>query len=144
LGWSFESRLSLSGSQREKVGFHWVNMSKKILISDDAMFMRAMLRGILIENEYAVYEASNGQEAIDQYEAHKPDLVFMDITMPVMDGIAATRAIKEKNPGANIVMCSAMGQQSMVIEAVRAGAKDFIVKPFQAERVLECVRKLVA
>ena len=117
-------------------------MSKKILISDDAMFMRAMLRGILIENQYAVYEASNGQEAVDQYEAHHPDLVFMDITMPVMDGIAATRAIKAKNPEAVIVMCSAMGQQSMVIEAVRAGAKDFIVKPFHPERVLDCVKKL--
>ena len=121
-----------------------VDMSKKILISDDATFMRAMLRGILIENQYAVYEASNGQEAIDQYEAHHPDLVFMDITMPVMDGIAATRAIKAKNPDAVIVMCSAMGQQSMVIEAVRAGAKDFIVKPFHPERVLDCVKKLVA
>ena len=119
-------------------------MSKKILISDDAMFMRAMLRGILIENQYAVYEASNGQEAVDQYEAHHPDLVFMDITMPVMDGIAATRAIKAKNPDAVIVMCSAMGQQSMIIEAVRAGAKDFIVKPFHPERVLDCVKKLVA
>lgn len=106
--------------------------------------MRAMLRGILIENQYAVYEASNGQEAIDQYDAHSPDLVIMDITMPVMDGITATKAIKAKNPGAVIVMCSAMGQQSMVIEALRAGAKDFIVKPFKADRVIECVKKLVA
>ena len=119
-------------------------MSKKILISDDATFMRAQLRGILIENQFAVYEATNGQEAIEKYEAYNPDLVFMDIIMPVMDGIAATKAIRANHPDAVIVMCTSMGQQSMIIESVKAGAKDFIVKPFQPDRVLEAVGKLVA
>lgn len=121
-----------------------VDMSKKILISDDATFMRAQLRGILIENQFAVYEATNGQEAIEKYEAYNPDLVFMDIIMPVMDGIAATKAIRANHPDAVIVMCTSMGQQSMIIESVKAGAKDFIVKPFQPQRVLDCIKKLVA
>lgn len=119
-------------------------MQKKILVTDDAVFMRSMLKGILLPNKFTVVEASNGQEAIDQYNAHKPDLVFMDITMPVMDGLTAVKAIKSQHPDACMVMCTAMGQQNMVIEAIKAGAKDFIVKPFQAERVLECVRKFVA
>lgn len=118
--------------------------TKKILITDDAMFMRAMLKGILIENKYAVYEAKNGQEAVDVYTAVQPDLVFMDITMPIMDGITATKTIRALYPEAVVVMCTALGQQSMVIEAVQAGAKDFIVKPFQPDRVLECVLKHVA
>jgi two-component system chemotaxis response regulator CheY len=112
-----------------------------ILITDDAMFMRSMLKGILITSKCAVLEAGNGQEAIDQYKAHRPDLVFMDITMPGMDGIAATKAIRAIDPQATIVMCSAMGQQTMVVEAVRAGARDFIVKPFSPDRVLECINK---
>jgi two-component system chemotaxis response regulator CheY len=116
-------------------------VQKKILITDDAMFMRAMLKGILIPNKYAVLEAANGQEALEQYAVHSPDLVFMDITMPVMDGITATKAIKAKFPDAVIVMCTAMGQKAMVLEAVSAGAKDFIVKPFQPDTVLECVKK---
>ena len=119
-------------------------MAKSILIVDDAMFMRTMVRNILLVEGFAVHEAANGQEALEQYEIHNPQLVFMDITMPVMDGIAATKAIKEKHPSAVIVMCSAMGQQNMVVDAVRAGARDFIVKPFQADRVLECVKKFVA
>jgi two-component system chemotaxis response regulator CheY len=118
-------------------------MQKKILVTDDAMFMRAMLKNILIPNKYAVFEAANGQEAIDMYATHKPDMVFMDITMPVMDGITATKQIKSANPDALVVMCTALGQQNMVIEAIQAGAKDFIVKPFQPERVLDCVKKLV-
>jgi two-component system, chemotaxis family, chemotaxis protein CheY len=118
-------------------------MQKKILVTDDAVFMRSMLKGILVPNKYAVIEAANGQEAVEQYTAHKPDMVFMDITMPVMDGITAVKTIKEKFPDAIMVMCTAMGQQNMVIEAVRAGAKDFIVKPFQPERVMECVQKLI-
>ena len=118
-------------------------MQKKILVTDDAMFMRAMLKNILIPNQYSVLEATNGQEAIDIYNAQKPDLVFMDITMPVMDGITATKQIKDANKDAIVVMCTALGQQNMVMEAIRAGAKDFIVKPFQADRVLDCVKKLV-
>lgn len=118
-------------------------MQKKILVTDDAMFMRVILKGILIPEKYSVVEACNGQEAIDQYAAHKPDLVFMDITMPIMDGLTALKTIKQQHPEACLVMCTAMGQQSMVIEAIKSGAKDFIVKPFQAERVLECVKKLI-
>lgn len=118
-------------------------MHKKILVTDDAAFMRVMLKGILIPEKYAVIEATNGQEALEQYASHQPDLVFMDITMPVMDGITALKAIKARFPDACLVMCTAMGQQNMVIEAIKAGAKDFIVKPFQADRVLECVRKFV-
>lgn len=112
-----------------------------VLITDDALFMRSMLKGILIPGKCAVLEAGNGHEAIEQYKNHRPDLVFMDITMPGMDGIAATKALKEMDPNATIVICSAMGQQAMVVEAIRAGAKDFIVKPFKPERVLECVKK---
>lgn len=118
-------------------------MQKKILVTDDAMFMRAMLKNILIPQKYTVIEATNGQEAVDRYKSEKPDLVFMDITMPVMDGLTAIKAIKQEDPEACLVMCTAMGQQSMVIEAIQAGAKDFIVKPFQAERVVDCVQRLI-
>jgi two-component system chemotaxis response regulator CheY len=119
-------------------------MSKKILITDDAMFMRVTLKNILTANGYEVVdEAVNGQEAVEKYAAHQPDLVLMDITMPVMDGITATRTIKESNPDAKVVMCTAMGQQNMVIQAIQAGAKDFIVKPFQPDRVLDSIKKLI-
>jgi two-component system chemotaxis response regulator CheY len=118
-------------------------MQKKILVTDDAMFMRHMLKTLLIANKFMVYEAANGQEALDQYAEIQPDLVLMDITMPVMDGIEATRTLKAVHPDAKIVMCSAMGQKNMVVEAIQAGAKDFVVKPFQPEQVLECVRKQI-
>lgn len=119
-------------------------MPKKILITDDAMFMRVTLKNILTQNGYEVVdEAANGQEAVEKYAQHKPDLVLMDITMPVMDGITACRTIKGANPDANVVMCTAMGQKNMVMEAIQAGAKDFIVKPFQPDRVLESIKKLI-
>lgn len=119
-------------------------MAKKILISDDAMFMRVMLRNIIETNGYEVVdEASNGQEAVEKYQQHHPDLVLMDITMPVMDGISAVKAIKANDPNCKIIMCTAMGQKEMVLEAIKSGAKDFIVKPFQAPRVLESIQKLV-
>src|SRR5579875_1728652 len=119
-------------------------MAKKILITDDALFMRVTLKNILTANGYEVVdEAANGQEAVAKYAAHQPDLVLMDITMPVMDGIAATKAIKGSDPDAKVVMCTAMGQKNMVIEAIQAGAKDFIVKPFQPDRVLESIQKLI-
>ena len=106
----------------------------KVMICDDAAFM----------NGYEIAaEAENGQKAVEKYPEAKPDLVLMDITMPEMDGIEALKKIKALDPGAKIIMCSAMGQQAMVIEAIQAGAKDFIVKPFQAERVLEAVKKVV-
>ena len=119
-------------------------MAKNILIVDDAAFMRMMIKDILTKNGYNVAgEAENGAKALDKYNELKPDLVLMDITMPEVDGIQALKQIKAADPGATVIMCSAMGQQAMVIESIQAGAKDFIVKPFQAERVLEAVKKVV-
>ena len=119
-------------------------MAKNILICDDAAFMRMMIKDILTKNGYEIAaEAENGLKAVEKYSETKPDLVLMDITMPEMDGIQALKKIKEVDAGANVIMCSAMGQQAMVIEAIQSGAKDFIVKPFQAERVLEAVKKVV-
>jgi two-component system chemotaxis response regulator CheY len=119
-------------------------MAKRILICDDAAFMRMMIKDILSKNGYEIAgEAENGAIAVDKYTETKPDLVMMDITMPELDGIGALKAIRSKDSGANIIMCSAMGQQAMVIESIQAGAKDFIVKPFQADRVLEAVRKVI-
>ncbi|MGI6225615.1 MAG: response regulator [Peptococcales bacterium] len=117
-------------------------MGHKILIVDDAAFMRMMIKDILLKNGFVVVgEAENGRVAVEKYKELQPDLVTMDITMPEMDGIQAVKQIKEINGAARIVMCSAMGQQAMVIDAIQAGAKDFIVKPFQPDRVLEAVRK---
>lgn len=117
----------------------------KVLIADDAAFMRMMLKDILSKNGYEVVgEAANGQEAVDQYDSLKPDLVTMDITMPVCDGIQALKSIMGKDPKARVIMCSAMGQQSMVIESIQAGAKDFIIKPFQPQRVLDSVQKALS
>ena len=119
-------------------------MAKNILICDDAAFMRMMIKDILTKNGYNVAgEAENGAKAVEKYNELKPDLVLMDITMPEMDGIQALKNIKASDAGAQVIMCSAMGQQAMVIEAIHAGAKDFIVKPFQADRVLEAVKKVV-
>ncbi|MCQ2550359.1 MAG: response regulator [Lachnospiraceae bacterium] len=119
-------------------------MGKSILITDDAAFMRMMLKDILVKDGYEVVgEAVNGADAVEKYGSLKPDLVTMDITMPEMDGIAALKAIKASDPGAKVIMCSAMGQQAMVIESIQAGAKDFIVKPFQRERVLEAIKKVI-
>ena len=106
--------------------------------------MRVILRNFLVSNGYEIVaEASNGREAVEKYASCKPDLVFMDITMPEMDGIAATRAIKQHDPAANVIMCTAMGQKNMVMEAIQAGAKDFIVKPFNQDRVLESIQKVI-
>ena len=119
-------------------------MAKNILICDDAAFMRMMIKDILTKNGYNIAgEAENGMVAVEKYNEVKPDLVLMDITMPEMDGLEALKVIKAANPGATVIMCSAMGQQAMVIEAIQAGAKDFIVKPFQADRVLEAVKKAI-
>lgn len=119
-------------------------MAKKILIVDDAAFMRMMIKDILTKNGYEISgEAENGLKAVEKYKEDKPDLVIMDITMPEMDGIEAVKKIKDLDPNANIIMCSAMGQQAMVIEAIQAGAKDFVVKPFQADRVIEAVKKAI-
>ncbi|MCR4781985.1 MAG: response regulator [Lachnospiraceae bacterium] len=119
-------------------------MAKNVMVVDDAAFMRMMIKDILSKNGYNIVgEAENGKKAVDTYAECKPDLVLMDITMPEMDGIQALKAIRENDPNASIIMCSAMGQQAMVIEAIQSGAKDFIVKPFQAERVLEAVKKVI-
>jgi two-component system chemotaxis response regulator CheY len=116
-----------------------------ILVVDDAAFMRMMLKDILVKGGHEIIgEAANGLEAIEQYGKLKPDLVTMDITMPEMEGIEALKRIKSGDPGAKIIMCSAMGQQMMVVQAIQAGAKDFVVKPFQSDRVLDAVSKVLA
>ena len=117
-------------------------MAHKILIVDDAAFMRMMIKDILTKNGYDVVgEAADGVQALEKYKEFIPDLVTMDITMPEMDGITALKEIKKINPNVKVIMCSAMGQQAMVIDAIQAGARDFIVKPFQADRVLEAISK---
>lgn len=119
-------------------------MAKRVLVVDDAAFMRMMIKDILSKNGYEVAgEAENGKRAVEKYKEVSPDLVLMDITMPEMNGIEAVKAIRKVDSNAKIVMCSAMGQQAMVIECIQAGARDFIVKPFQADRVLEAVRRVV-
>lgn len=118
-------------------------MGKKVLIVDDAAFMRIKLKDILEKNNYEVVgEAENGIEAIEKYKEVSPDIVTMDITMPEMDGVEALKEIKAFDANAKILMCSAMGQQSMVMDAIRAGAVDFIVKPFDTERVIHALDKV--
>ena len=122
-----------------------IRMGSRILVVDDAAFMRMMIKDILTKNGYEVVgEAADGAQAVEKYKEVQPDLVTMDITMPEMDGITALKEIKKINPNAKIIMCSAMGQQAMVIDAIQAGAKDFIVKPFQADRVLEAIAKTLS
>lgn len=115
----------------------------RVMITDDAAFMRMMIRKAVEEGGHEVVaEAGNGLEAIELYEAHKPDVVTMDITMPDMDGIEAVKAITAAHPNARIIMCSAMGQQKMVLDAIQAGAKGFIVKPFDKDKVLFEINKV--
>lgn len=119
-------------------------MGKQILICDDAAFMRMMLKDILVKEGYEVVgEAVNGADGVEKYNSLKPDLVTMDITMPDMDGITALKNIKQCDPSAKVIMCSAMGQQAMVVESIQAGARDFIVKPFQRDRVIEAIKKVI-
>jgi len=119
-------------------------MAKNILICDDAAFMRMMIKDILTKNGYNIAgEAENGMKAVEKYNETKPDLVMMDITMPEMDGLEALKQIKKADRNANVIMCSAMGQQAIVIECIQLGAKDFIVKPYMAERVLESVSRVL-
>ena len=114
----------------------------KVLVTDDAMFMRTMLKNILINNGHEVIgEASNGKEAVLKYMELRPDVVTLDITMPEMDGLQAVKEIMRIDSNARVIMCSAMGQQAMVIEAIQSGAKDFIVKPFQPDRVLDALSR---
>ena len=119
-------------------------MGKKILLVDDAAFMRKMIKDVLSKGGYTeLYEAVDGIDAVEKFAEIHPDLVMMDITMPNMDGLDALKAIRAKDGNANVVMCSAMGQESMVMDAVRSGAKDFIVKPFKADRVLKTVNTIL-
>ena len=117
-------------------------VAHRIMLVDDASFMRMMLKNILVGSGYEIIcEAENGVKAVEQYKNLKPDLTIMDIIMPEMGGIDAVREIIKMYPSAKILMCSSMGQQSLVVEAIQAGAKDFIVKPFQPSNVLEAVKK---
>ena len=119
-------------------------MAHTVLVCDDAIFMRTMITDILTQAGYEVIgEAETGAQAVERYRQLKPDLVTMDIVMPDMGGIEAVRAICRDSPEAKILMCSAMGQQALVVEAIQAGAKDFVVKPFQPSRVLEAVQRLL-
>lgn len=116
----------------------------KILLVDDAAFMRKVVKDGLSKAGYTdLHEAVDGADAVEKYNSLKPDLVLMDITMPNMDGIQALQAIKTKDAGAKIVMCSAMGQEAMVVEAIKLGAMDFIVKPFKPDRILQTVQKVL-
>lgn len=116
-------------------------MSSTVLVVDDAAFMRMMIRDILAKEGYVIHEAVNGRDAVDKYEEIHPDLVTLDITMPEMNGLDALRLIRDKDPQARVLMVSAMGQQKMIVEALEAGAMDFLVKPFQPTKVLETVKK---
>jgi two-component system chemotaxis response regulator CheY len=119
-------------------------MDKKILLVDDAAFMRMLIKDTLTKNGYtAILEAADGEIAVQVYEAEKPDLVVMDITMPNKTGIEALSEIKGKYPEAKVIMCSAMGQEAMVVEAIKLGALDFIVKPFKPDRILQTVSKIL-
>ncbi len=116
---------------------------KEVLVIDDAAFMRLNLKNIIEDMGFKIIaEAENGKEGVEKYKKHNPDLVTMDITMPEMDGISATKEIKNFDNDAQVLVCSAMGQQSLVIEAIEAGAKDFIVKPFERTRIKEAMDKL--
>jgi len=116
----------------------------RIMIVDDAAFMRMMIKENLKKVGFSDFvEAANGEEAVTLFTDTKPDLTLLDITMPIKDGLVALQEIREKDPNAKIVMCSAMGQESMVIEAVKLGALDFIVKPFKPERLLQTVKNVL-
>ena len=116
----------------------------KIMLVDDAAFMRMMIKNTLTQQGYTdIVEAQDGAEAVTRFDEENPDLVFMDITMPNMDGLQALKKIKEGHPDAKIVMCTAMGQETMVLDAIKSGAKDFIVKPFTPERIAETAQKFL-
>ncbi len=116
-------------------------MTKTILVVDDAAFMRMMIRDILVKEGYSIQEAVNGRDAVEKFEELRPDLVTLDVTMPEMDGIEALSAIRTIDPEACVLMVSAMGQQALIIQALEAGASDFLIKPFQPTKVLATVKK---
>jgi two-component system, chemotaxis family, chemotaxis protein CheY len=120
-------------------------MSQRVLICDDAIFMRTMIGDILSQAGFEIVgEAETGVQAVQKFRELQPDLVTMDILMPDMGGIDAVREIIREQPEARILMCSAMGQQAFMIEAIQAGARDFVVKPFQPSRVLEAVQRVLS
>lgn len=120
------------------------SLTIKILFVDDSSFMRTILKGIVLKEPYVLAgEASNGREAVELFKELKPDLVTMDIVMPELDGIEAVKQIRALDPEAKIIMVSAMGQQSMVIDSIQAGARDFIIKPFQPSRVQEALKRVM-
>lgn len=116
----------------------------KVLIVDDAAFMRMRCAKLLVDNGFEVAEAADGAEALERYKEHKPDAVLLDITMPNMDGLSTLKELLKIDPGARIAMVTAMGQQSMVMEALKTGAMDFVVKPFEADRVLAALSKIMS
>ena len=117
----------------------------RVLITDDAAFMRMMIKNILVQNGHEVVgEAENGQQAVDKFKELTPDVCTMDITMPEKDGLSALKEIIALDPAARVIMCSALGQEAKVLEAIKLGAKDFVVKPFQPDRVIEAVGKALA
>jgi two-component system, chemotaxis family, chemotaxis protein CheY len=119
-------------------------MAKKILIVDDAEFLRVRISKMLIGDGYEVTEAENGLRAVDLYREVHPDVVLMDITMPEMDGLSALKEIRSFDPKARVIMLTALGQESIVLQAIKSGARDFVVKPFERERVLSAISKLLA
>ncbi|MEG6584647.1 response regulator [Dendrosporobacter sp. 1207_IL3150] len=117
----------------------------RVLVCDDSAFMRMMLKKVLIENGHEIVaEAGDGKQAVQMYRQHKPDLITMDITMPNMDGIEAVRIIHDENPLVRIIMVTALGQKAIITDALKAGASDFIVKPFNSDQVVETIRKVLA
>ncbi len=116
----------------------------KVLVVDDAAFMRMRCKKLLTQSGYEVIEAATGSQAVEMYQSDNPDLVLLDITMPDMDGLTALREIMKIDPDARVAMVTAMGQQSMVMDALKAGAKDFVIKPFDQDRVLAAIKKLMA
>jgi two-component system, chemotaxis family, chemotaxis protein CheY len=115
----------------------------KILVVDDAEFLRVRITKMLTGEGHTVVEAENGAKAVATFKTEKPDMVLMDITMPEMDGLSALKEIRAFDPGAKVVMLTALGQESIVLEAIKAGAKDFVVKPFERERVIGAINKLL-
>ena len=116
----------------------------RIMVVDDAAFMRKMCKKMLTRLGHDVTEAATGSQAVDAYKAHRPDMVLLDITMPDMDGITALKEIRQIDPDARVAMVTALGQQSLVMEALKAGARDFVIKPFDQDRVLAAINKIMA
>lgn len=138
---SFKQPAHLKHRRQSTSSIRGVVALPKVLVVDDALFMRTKSSRLLNEAGYEVVEASNGAEAVDKYSLEEPDVVLMDVTMPLMSGIEALKAIKGLDSDARVIMVTALGQRNMVLESIRAGARDFVVKPYQPEQLLEAVKK---